>query len=698
MPENKSIPRKKLGDSGFNDYSWNNTNQSAESLLELQGREGSLNYMRMSKTDGVIGMILRVYKNPIRSANWVIPYPPQATPEEKKAVNALRSHFFGYSGRGFDGVLGRILSMLEYGFSVFEKYYEYKDFEGQKYLMPCLEQRLQFSIAEIVPDDRKIVQIMSKGKNVDISFDNLVFFVLDQQGNDYRGTSLLRNAYRAYKDKRNYREWLGNGIQRSLGGVPVMKMPRDTDLESKKYLAAENFLINITNHEQAYAIIDEDCDLQFVDSKFNASQLREAIESANSEMALSVLSQFMLLGQNGNSGAFALSRDQSDFFLDGLSYITKIISGVFNEEVIGEYIDINFGERIEKNRIRLECKNLNKKAGIELADVVSKLSQSGFLTSTVEDEIQIRDNLELPELSEDGVKARRDSSETSGLEKDREKKVNEKPVKFSEKFDRDRSAYIANKEEEVLNLMRGNLMIIKDKLVADIKNKLETGTVEIAGLKNIKASHVKLADSLKKKLSAIAIHFWDSAKKDAKSQNVKLSEEENLSKIPDKSLAKYVENISESISEKQVAAMLNVATLTASNNMLKGYSIIHSLANVSRAVDKNIAGSAILVDASLATVSTANFGESQFMKLIENKIWGYEFVAVDDGNTTQICSWYSGKKFSPSSQELSVATPPLHPNCRSYLRPIYKKSENEKKPDIDDLMPPASVLKGKTFF
>lgn len=683
-----SIKRSPTGDHGFNNRA-TTREASAEYLAELQGQSGSEKYRQMSKSDPIIGMILKVHKNPIRSAAWNIAYPDDATEIEKKAVDILTEELFGESGSKWDTLLGKVLSMLEYGFSLFEQYYVAKDSDGEMYLMPVLDQRLQPSISEILPVEQTVKQNTEKGETVEIPFKDLVFFTLNQQGADMRGEAIIRNAYAPYKDKRTYKEWLGIGVQRTVSGIPSVTVPKSCQIGSEDYLAVQSMLQNITQHEDAYMILQEGYTFNVFESKFDADNVQKAIEACNTEMALSVLAQFVMLGQMGNGGAFALSRDQSDFFLDGLSYIINLICGVFNSQVISPWLEINFGDQIDPGRVKLTGRNLNKKAGIELANTLNTLKAAGFIRATTADEVMLRDNLEMPELSEEEIERRKNEPAPVSSPS-----PNPDAVKLSEPKKSERRQMVENAEKEVADLMQANLLLMKDKLLADVESTLSRGTIDIQGLKNIEVSTGKYYKSLNMKLAGIAEDFWNRAKRSAKVNKIKLADI-NPNDITNKVLKQFVLNQATSIVDKQSAGMINRAILTASNNALKGLSVAQTISLTNKSIDDFIESSGVLVDGTLITVGTANFGEKQFYKEIEDEIWGYRFVGIDDSVQSEICNWYNGKTFSVNSPELATATPPLHPNCRSYMEPIYK---SEAEPEINDVVAPPTIMKGKTVY
>ena len=702
-----AINRKQKGDSGLNTNAIN-TNRSVEYLVELQGRDGSVRYQKMSRSDGQVGMLLRSHKNPIKSANWTIEAPEDAEDSDVLAIEVFNKWVFEDSELTFDTTLSQILSFLEYGFACFEIIWSVYEYKGQKYLMPSLHQRMQTSIQDIFPQKGHLTQSTIENGLVEIPLDDMVFFTLNQQGEDMRGESILRNAYDAWKRKTIYKEYMGIGIQRSTSGIPAMKIPKGTKVTSANYISAEALLQNISFHENAYMITEEGWDFTIHESKFNSEQVQKAIDSQNSEMALSVLAQFMLLGQQGKGGAYALSRDQSDFFLDGLQYVVKIIEQVFHKRLIMPFVKLNFGDSVDCDNLKLKGLNLNKKAGKELSEVISTLSTSGFLKATIDDEVQLRKSLELTELSEYELAKRKEARDNPPppptiidpkkvpVEVKKELKKEDKNVKLSEKRLKERKVLVDQTIKEVRDFMKANLLMIKDKYMADIESTLKRGIVDIKGLKNIQISSNKYRRDLERKLSGIAVDSWDRARASAKSNNIKLAEDKNPKDIENKKLKQFVLNESQSIVDQQTALMRNQAILTASNGSLKGFSVGQTLANVGIVIDNFIEGNSVMISGSLVVVGTDNFGANEFNRQIDDQLWGYAFVSVDDGNTTQICSFYSGKTYSSNSTELGIVTPPLHPNCRSFLDPIYKTQE--KPESIDNVIAPPSIQKQKSIY
>lgn len=709
--------RKPIGDSGSASNGFDLDYQT-EFSSELIGRQGNIIYSKMAKSDPQIGMILKIHKNPIKSCDWGFEELEDATPQEEKVLEVLNKWFFEESPILFESLLSQVLTNVEHGFSLFERVWSDFQCEGVRYHMPILEQRLQESIEHIYPLRRIVQQARNKGGLVDISFDDLVFFTLDMMGSDLRGTSMIRNAYKPWRDKLAYETYLGIGAQRSATGIPSMEVPDGTDINGAEYLAAETLLRNIAAGEDAYMITQEGWSFKIEAPSFNSEQLLKAIMYKDSQMALSVLAQFVLLGQQGKGGSYALGRDQSDMFLDGLQFVITFIEKVFFQQVITPTVKINFGDTVDIGRIRLKGKNLNKKAGSELADVLTKLSAAGFIKPEITDEQKFRKELELSELSEEQMEERKERKEkmanlapnaegedgeddeegTDRGNRDPKKKSSgkQKPTKLAEKSlpqQKGRRAFVDKETKLMQEFMYANLVFIKEKLRADIRNILNKGKTPLQGLKKIELQGIaKYRVGLERRLASIANKGWMDMKRMAKGKNIKLAEPINPSGLEDKMLKAFVVNQAEILVEDQAVAMKAKAINSAQNSIMRGLAINQALANVDEVIDEFLDSTKLQVGAQLSVVSSINFGNDQFNKTIADELWGFRFVNADP--KTEICKHYAGQVFRIDQDALGSATPPLHPNCNSHLEPIYK---TEEKPEFTGKVAPPSIQKQRSI-
>lgn len=695
MPELATLNKTKIGDSGANQKNSGNT---IEFLSDLQGADGSLNFYKMWKSDGTAGMLVRAYQNPIRSCNWDLIIDEDADDATKDAGKVIRQYLFNDSPLSWSKLITQIISMIPMGFSAFENVWSIYENEGQKLLMPDLQQRLQTSLDEIDYEARIVKQTTTNKGDVEIPLDNMVFFVLDQEGSDLRGQSILRSAYRDYKRKLQYQEIMGIGIQRDAAGIPSMKVPSGIDTGSKAYKAAQELLDNLATGTggTSYMIYPDGYEFKIEQGKFNSISVKEIIKEINSEMAASCLTQFLLLGQSGASGSFGLSRDQSDMFLDGLQYVIDLIEEVFNTQVLEKIVAYNF-PNVDINSIKLKGLNLNKKSGEEHAEAVERMIASGLINPNVQDEIVMRKRYGLPDLTDDQIKKSENKKEEE--EPIKEEPIEKETVKLSEKTINsgwktsvERVSVIKNETEKLEKFMRLSMGMAQEKLLADIRRTLNNGSNALTNLKRIELQGMsKYKETFKKKLAFMANKSWNNAKKNA---SVKLAEEMNPSDLPSAELASFVINVADQIVDRQAEQFQSEAILTANSTFTKGGSIDSAVANAEKVTDNWLNSAKFIPIASeLSVVNMVNFGEYKYFKSIEDDLWGYRFSNHDP--KTNICKSLVGKTYHKSSSALADIMPPLHPRCKSFVEPIYK---SEMKPEFDDYIPAPSIMKEKTIY
>lgn len=94
---------------------------------------------------------------------------------------------------------------------------------------------------------------------------------------------------------------------------------------------------------------------QNLNSTSNAGDFKEALEYLDNQMARSVLAQFLLLGQGSNTGAWALSKDHSDFFVISEEARLRQIEWHFDNYVIAPLVYYNFGESASYPKLKFRA-------------------------------------------------------------------------------------------------------------------------------------------------------------------------------------------------------------------------------------------------------------------------------------------------------------------------------------------------------
>ena len=598
----------------------------------------------------------------------------------------------------FGELLHQILGMLPIGFSCFERFYQKAEIDGNSYMMPVLEERVQTSIRKIDYLNSKVEQQTTQSNLVYIPFEDLVFFTFRKEANDKRGVSLLRQAYSDYLDKKELKRTGKKGITRSILGLPVGTVPTGTNPKSKSY---ESFMDQVIElGERNYqgtsdsAVMEEGYKIELLTAPFNLDQFKNYINLHDSSMLISVLTQFLLLGQNGNGGAFALGRDQSDTFLDGLQFIIDLIEEIYSRDVIQPAIRLNFAD-VDPFRFRLNGANLNKKASSEFATTLKSLVDSNGITFDPQDEVFLRKMYELPQVDLEERKKRQEE-EQEKFQQQQDKIAESKPeegkkegaeevkeekekLKLSEKTNfqnpKQRKAFQESEVKKLSKFSRASLGLIGDEFSRSIRKQLNKGTVQGQGLKDLQINNIgAYKKRLSQKLAGLSMDSWKGALRSSKGK-IKLSEIK-ASDLPSKVLTAFVINQSDTIADKQINDIRELGILTANTESAKGLSNNNTMAIVDQKISDYIDNNRIDFGSHLATVQSMNFGEMEYYKSISDDLWGFRFA--NDEPVTAICKSLVGKTYQEGSSAMDIVQPPLHGRCDSFFIPIYKSESEEK--------------------
>lgn len=693
--------KKAKGDSGQYEFSYQDV--TSEFDTNLMGRNAAIEFEKMSKSDSIIGGALSSYYNLLLSCNWTLDEIDKPTAEEQKVADVLKSWFF--ETNNFETMLLSILKMLPLGFSVFNKFSTPFKFGEQKYMMPVLLERIQKSVYRIDYAKELIEQITSRGLTTEIPFKDLVFFTFRQEGIDRRGVSLIRQAYYDYLDKKDVKAVAKKALVRNLLGLPIGTVPMGTKPDSPEYLDFQILMDTLSNRQitdtDDAVILPENYTLEMFKSEFNINEVKDFIGYYDSSMLVSVLAQFIILGQNGGGGSYSLGADQSDFFTDGLKFIIDYVTAQFTKEVIAPAVKSNWAN-IDASKFKLVGLNLDKKASEQFAKVLDTLMKSGILKAQSSDEKQIREMYGLKPINEKERKENEPKEPASEkiipkVEKATKEKASMKPIDIVNFYTTpaSRTQYIDQEVKSLTKYSQASLQLIADKLLSSINFQLKKGSSQAQGLKDVQldAGMVnKYKKNMGKRLSAITLNAWESAKKRS-APHIKALRATNPSDLPSKTLTSFVINQSDLAVEKQVETLRQNSLLVSNTATTKGYSIEQTLAQVEANMDTMIASGNNAELASAVSIPQAmTYGEQAYYKLIEDDLWGYRYQ--NTAPKTNICKSLVDKVYRVGSIEMGQIAPPNHFRCKSFFEPIYK---DEGKPGFDNYIPAPGIMKEKTM-
>lgn len=175
---------------------------------------------------------------------------------------------------------------------------------------------------------------------VDQSFDGskALVYVHDSSSSPLTGSSALESAYRNYQDKRKLRFLYYKALEKYGTGPTVAKTesqdPDDQEAVFKKgEVVRSGGTVGLGPGES----------IEFPQFQGVGDQFKEAIRELNFETAVSCYVQWLALAQEGNSGAYALSRDHSDFLVIVTMGRMHEIASAITTQPMAQFVRYNFG-------------------------------------------------------------------------------------------------------------------------------------------------------------------------------------------------------------------------------------------------------------------------------------------------------------------------------------------------------------------
>lgn len=421
------VAGKEIGDSGTENYQGIITE---EYNTKLQGTEGIDVYDEMRKSDGTVKAAILATSLPIRRANWFI-QPASDDEKDKEIADFINAALFDAMTITWADILRQALLMLPFGVMVFEKVFIMGEVDGKQMIMwRKLAPRMPKSIYSWqTPKDKDgITQMTAAGQTIGIPMEKLLVFVNEKEGDNWWGTSILRAAYKHWHFKNNFYKISAVSYERQGLGIPRAIMPEG--YSSSDESAAVKILENIRVHHKAYIIQPPGYEIEFMDMKGNSVRNPEKeITHHNREIAKSVLAQFLELGA-GQSGSRALSQDQTDLFLQSLEAVANSITDVFNTYAIPQLVDFNFDN--VKKYPKLAYNGISRIDVEKLSTAYQRLSQTGAMSPTENDEQFFRELMGLPEQDDEEKKEKKKVEK----KEEKEKKDVSKDLGLSETLDR----------------------------------------------------------------------------------------------------------------------------------------------------------------------------------------------------------------------------------------------------------------------
>ena len=403
---------------------------------ELRGPKGIKVYREMLDADYTVGAIMFAIRNLLLQMDWPVrpyaePVTENSTPEDEERALFVEEALHDMSS-DWKMTLTQIVTFLGYGFAPMELVYKRRlgrenvdapsNHNDGKIGWRKWSLRSQDSVDRWGLDEtggvQGLYQLNETGPNPPmIPIEKMLLFRTTEEKNNPEGRSILRNAYEAWRFKREIARIEAIGIERDLAGLPVAYVPpeimsEDATSEHKAvYEGVKALVRNIRVDEQGGVVMpmayDENgkplYDLKLLSTGGARSFDTNAIVARyDTAIASTVLADFIRLGHEA-VGSFALADSKTSVFGYALGSFADMICAVINQHGIPRLFAIN---GFPTDRLPQLTHGDAESADLEkLANYLDKLAGKGILTPGPSLEAYAREIAGLPPMDEEEMAA-----------------------------------------------------------------------------------------------------------------------------------------------------------------------------------------------------------------------------------------------------------------------------------------------------
>jgi SPP1 gp7 family putative phage head morphogenesis protein len=630
----------------------------------------------------------------------------------------------------FNDSVKEILSGYEFGFSLTEKLFDIKD-DG-KLALKDLKTRHPNSWL-IHQDDKgnvtKYEQNTVKGFQ-EINPKALIHYVNNRKFQNPYGRSDLRSCYNAWFAKRQAIRFYAIFLEKAASPIPVGRFDKNAPASAIDKL----FNILKTFQTKTAITIPKDIEIEFLESKNNGEAFNKAINIFNMFIAraLFVPDLLGLSGAETSGGSHALGKEQIKVFFMHIYRRRESIEKLINYHLVRPIVLYNFGD--VPNFPKFRFKPLDDGQATDLAKTWLEAVKGKVFKPNEEEINYFRQLVGFPEgdveiiesmdASVGGVMPNEDGScpagsrleprtgkcvptgrpisdgkqESPNIGKQSPKLGKDEDVEKKAKFKYDQvsgdyfkkvdfkavKSKLDDYDKSLMDEAAPVLKKIKDDLLDQVQKKKIVQGQNYDRIDSIKLKNLK---ELKQILKGSFLQLYKDAKIQA-SQEI-LKGVNYSSPLPNDEFL----SILEAETFKYIGDYEYTIIRGVKNELIAAIKDGKSLSSVLGILDDNFdALSQVSLERFARTKHTEvlNKGRKEFFDE-SGVVQAYQYSAIMDDRTSEICSGLHGKIFEASDAPI----PPLHFNCRSLLIPITKYEEYKPTESIRGLSPDKFIEENK---
>lgn len=696
-------------------------------ITALIGLPGQETWAKMLRADSQVRKIFHATVNPIKSAKWSIE-PASDEQIDIDCAALMEKIIFKDMPGGWKSKLDEICLYPFHGHSVFEIVHRnFTDPNFGPYTgLANMAFRDQRTLEEFKFDNDtgallEVRQVQSGDLDVDqwMNADTLVIFFNERKGTDL-GYPFCRMLYGSYKRKLLAKTLQIIGVERSAIPVPHLEIPENVKIGSDEELAARQQLENFTNAEQAYFITPHGWKLNYHnDNTFDPSKVQVVIKAENEEMAGSVVAMFLEMGIGGNSGNQAGVEGSINFFNKQLSHLADKIAEVFNTTLIPSLVRMNFGDQV-KTMPEMTHSGITDDAGKELMEIVTGYTSASVITPDEQLEDHVRRKHNLPKKMEGEILDNKGTQEGGGQDDPEPTPPADNPddeVELSTKGNP--RTMITEQGERITATIREGATFTANKLINDIMKKYRQlpENKKQKAIQNIKiGGQAQLRKNIKQNLTDVYSLALAQAKREVPVKGeVNLNQKTEM--FMDRLKAKYgdidiklnefsslpahiqvlIVNQSELITRDTLQDLENRVAFQFSSEELDTNDEDIIRQKLEDTAEDMIESQQMATKGTNVAATIVNEARDTWFFAPEVAEQVHSFTFMNAAPKTAICTELAGTTFKTNDAQSLQFSPPLHHNCKSYLRANLKTSRGVDSLEVSKLAPSAKAQKDITL-
>ena len=246
---------------------------------------------------------------------------------------------------------------------------------------------------------------------------------------------------------------------------------------------------------------------------------------------------------------------------------------------------------------------------------------------------------------------------------------------------------IKNSKESIQEIMQLNLAIIAESMISQIigKAKKLNPSQMLSATKDIKPKGIaNYKSDLKATLAVVSSDALDQARKEVpKAKNVKLMEDEErllfgeFEKLP-ADIRRRINNSNQLLIGTQIADLEKAIFFQFGSSVASEKSIKEIESDLNEKAETYITGNAIQAGSAVVAANVVNEARNAFFfdKKTLEEIEAFQFMNGDP--VSLICNDLDGLIFDKNDPNAFRYTPPLHYNCKSWIRPILRLKKGQE--------------------